>query len=241
MSKKTLLSALLISSLGLSTVFGADAVDPKSSAVAGTNGIVFYAKGKHLRQPVKQESQSTVPEKAPFTSLRPLTASGETYETFPFAQNTGNADAIIIEGCQLKTINPEFYRGNSALVQVSFNGSTVNLNVFEGHKFLDGCDNTSEVSLVDAEGINFDTFLREYASATLLKRILNKECTLRVSCNEPGTTAARFMNDGIYTQEIIRMHIKTSGILDRIANEKTTMTTPAAPPSKTWYEWLLGQ
>jgi hypothetical protein len=202
MPKKTLLSALLISTLGLSTVFGADAVDPKSLAAAPTV-MSFTAHSKKIEQ-------------------RVLAICDQECIEFPFSRTAqSNADQITIRSSTLAVIDPWFFQNNKALKKVSFEGSTVNLEVFRGQTFLDGCDAIEAISFKGAKGVDLATFLEQFASPTLLQRILDKKCKLFIDMEETGATMANFAQDGVVKQDAIHFAIRTAKILETISKEKS--------------------
>ena len=222
MSKKTLLSALLISSLGFSTTFAA-AADVAQTGVEPTN-IKFTINSKESTKKVLGVSDQDCP-------------------TFPFSRTTeNNGEQIMIKRVTLGAVDPWFFQGNTALKDISFEGSTLDLSVFDGHTFADGCISIETVSFKSAVGITLDDFIRKYASKTLLERILARQCKLIFCPENEGVTMLHFITKDktpVVTQDAVHLLIKTSKILEQIAAEEKTAAEKTG--SKSWLGWLFGQ
>jgi hypothetical protein len=218
MSKKTLLSALLISSFSfLSISAAADLKDANTAPQPGAEQTMmkFTSNSKKAEQ-------------------RILAISDQTCPTFPFARAAeNNADQIVIKSSVLTAIDPWFFQGNTSLKKVSFEGSTISLAPFEGHTFLAGCDAIEAVSFKGTTGVDLATFLEQHASPTLLQRILDRKCKLIIDMADTGITMANFAKDGVYTQEAIHLLIRSSRFIEQIAKEKA-----AAPAQKGWVSTL---
>lgn len=225
MSKKTLLSALLISSFSISAITAASELKETNGAPLAPEQTVikFTANSKNAPQ-------------------RALAINDQTCEGFPFARTAeNNADHIVIRNSTLPVIDPWFFQGNIALKKVSFEGSTINLTPFEGHTFLAGCDSIEVVSFKGATGVDLATFLEQHASPTLLQRILDRKCKLIIDMAETGTTMANFTKDGVVTQDAIHFAIRTTKILDIIAKEKAAAAAPARGWLSTFTFGYLGE
>lgn len=245
MSKKTLLSALLISSFAFSNVFAASAInqvaDTDASSTTATKQAWGGARPNTTTPPeLLQLGAQTEPTVMTFVKNSKkaeqavLAVSDRTCPTFPFARATeNNADQIVIKNSTLMAIDPWFFQGNTALKKVSFEGSTINLTPFDGHTFLDGCDSIEAVSFKGTTGVDLATFLERYASPTLLQRILDRKCKLFIDMAETGVTMANFARDGVVTQDAIHFAIRTAKLLDVIAKEKAAAASAAAP-AKGW-------
>ncbi len=243
MSKKTLLSTLLISSFSLSTVFAADTLAQTGGTPSGNAKQVWG--GAHPNTATNPElsklGANAEPTVMKFTSssnvpLRALAINDQTCEGFPFTRTAeNNADQIMIRNSVLPVIDPWFFQGNTSLKKVSFEGSTVDFTPFAGHTFLIGCDSIEAVSFKGTTGVDLATFLEQYASPTLLQRILDRKCKLFIDMAETGTTMANFAKDGVVTQDAIHFAIRTAKILEVIAKENAaTAASSTAAPAKGW-------
>ena len=186
MSKKTLLSALLISTFSISSISAAALPDANAAAVPGAEQTVmkFTSNSKNAQ--------------------RALAINDQTCEGFPFTRTAeNNADQIVIRNSVLPVIDPWFFQSNTSLKKVSFEGSTIDLAPFGGHTFLAGCNGIEAVSFKDTKGVDLATFLEQYASPTLLQRILDRKCKLIIDMADTGTTMANFAKDGVVTQDAI--------------------------------------
>lgn len=209
MSKKILLSALLISSFSFSNVFAADlTTQPAAAAAAAESTAITFVNNSRTSEAPAQKK---------------LAISDHTCDSFPFTRAAeNNAEYIVIKKVELGAVDPWFFQGNTSLKEVSFEGSKLDLSVFDGHTFLAGCEAITNVSFKAAAGITLDDFIRKYASRTLLERILNRQCKLIFSPETEGVTMLHFVTRDkvpVVTQDAIHLLIKTSKILEQIAAE----------------------
>lgn len=214
MYKQTLISALLVSSLSFSTLAAAPSAIPdlkETTTQLEQTVIKFTCNTKVAQQ-------------------RILAINDQTCTEFPFTRTAeNNADQIAIKKTTLSTIDTWFFRDNKSLKKVSFEGSTINLEPFAGHTFLEGCESIDMVSFKGTTGVDLSTFLEQYASPTLLQRILDRKCKLYVDMTDTGATMKSFSADGVVTQDAIHFAIKTSKILDVIAKERSATTSEKKP------------
>jgi hypothetical protein len=173
MYKQTLLSALLVSSFSFSTLAAATTTMPDlkdTTTQLEQTVIKFTCNSKAAQQ-------------------RILAINDQTCTEFPFTRTAeNNADQIAIKKTTLSTIDPWFFRDNKSLKKVSFEGSTINLEPFAGHTFLEGCESIDMVSFKGTAGVDLSTFLEQYASPTLLQRILDRKCKLLMDMTDTGVT-----------------------------------------------------
>lgn len=223
MSKKTLLSALLISSFGFSNAFAAATADVAQTGGTEATAMKFIANSKTPEAPTKKA----------------LGISDQDCPTFPFSRTTeNNAEQIIIKNVTLGAVDPWFFQGNPALKEISFAGSTVDLSIFEGHTFAAGCSSIETVSFKSTNGVTLDEFIRKYASKTLLERILARQCKLIFCPENEGVTMLHFITKDkipVVTQDAVHLVIKTSKILEQIAAEEKAA---AATPARGWVNTL---
>lgn len=205
MSTKTLLSALLVSSFSMSLISAATELKDSTNAVGSEPTVLKFT-------PNSKASQQRI-----------LAINDQTSEGFPFTRTAeNNADQIVIKNSKIGTLDVWFFQDNNSLKKVSFEGSTINLEPFAGHSFLSGCNAIEAVSFKGTSGVDLATFLEQYASTTLLQRILDRKCKLFIDMADTGTTMANFARDGVVTQDAIHFAIRTAKILDVIAKEKAT-------------------
>lgn len=213
MSTKSLLSALLVSSFSMSLISAATEIKEATADLEPTTVFNFTAKSKASQQ-------------------RILAINDQTSEGFPFTRTAeNNADQIVIKNSKIGTLDTWFFQNNKSLKKVSFEGSTVNLDPFVGHTFLEGCDAIEVVSFKGVTGVDLVIFLEEYASPTLLRRILDKKCKLFIDMLETGATMANFAKEGVFTQESIHYTIRTKKILEATTKEKAAATPEVKPRS----------
>jgi hypothetical protein len=209
MSKRTLLSALLISTFSISSPSAAAELKETKASMPGAEQTVmkFTAHSKRAEQSI-------------------LAICDQTCPTFPFARTgENNADQIAIKNSTLEAMDPWFFQDNPSLKRVAFDGSTINLQAFSGQTFLTGFDAIESVSFKGTTGVDLATFLEQYASPTLLQRILDRKCKLFIELAETGATMANFERDGVVTQDAIHFAIRTAKILEVIAVEQATAST----------------
>ncbi len=212
MSTKTLLSTLLVSSLSMSLMSAATELKDSTNAVGSEPTVL---KSTSNSQPSQQ---------------RILAISHQNSEGFPFTQTSeNNADQIVIKNSIIGFLDPWFFQNNNFLKKVSFDESTIGLDPFAGHSFLSGCDAIEVVSFKGTRGVDLATFLEQYASTTLLQRILDRNCKLFIDMEDTGATMANFASDGLVKQDAIRFAIRTSKIIDIIAKEKAGATPEIKP------------
>ena len=220
MSTKTLLSALLVSSFSMSLVSAATELKDlnTSTVVSAQTSIKFTANSKAAQEPI-------------------LEINGQTSEGYPFKRpNENNVHKIAIIGSIVGFIDSWFYKDNKSLKIVSFEKSTINLEPFVGHTFLEGCNSIETVSFIGATGVDAQIFLEKYASTTLLQRILDRKCKLYIDMTDNGKTMAHFAKEGVYTQDAIHFAIRNAKVLDVIAKEKAEATSAVKP--KGWLSTL---
>ncbi|QOL19618.1 hypothetical protein [Candidatus Bodocaedibacter vickermanii] len=208
MSKKALLSALLISSFAFSNVFAADVVNPAPPT------------GAQPAAAAAAESTEIVGFKDCTFSAFPLTSSAKT-----------GAAKLSFLNCSLEALDSSFFVNNPTLRELAFVESSINFSIFAGGTFGKGCTRLEALNLKAIKNLTFEQFLA-YASSDLLDRIVAESCKLKFSRAGSGATLARFStnsNSEELTPEEIKRYISMYRTAQAAASSSTTSATAATP------------
>lgn len=204
MYKKTLLSALLISSFSISSL---SAAAPEPQDVSEAN-------------PATRSKQQ---------ELSSVVFNDANFQTFPLnsASRTGLKE-ITFHNCTLREVDPTFFMNNPELTKVSFARSSLNFTAFLGSKFGQGCVNLVELDLKNMQNLSLEQFL-SFAASDLLDQIMAESCKVKFSRADSGATLARFTHEDVKTEELTIEEIKRYISMYRTA--KTAAETAANEPT----------
>lgn len=163
MSKKTFLSAVLISSLCISPLFA-------SSHVKDVEIVDFN----------KAASHSMVG----FNSCK--------FSVFPLVtEDKDSFSQISFLNCTIDKLEPSYFMNNTTLKRLNLIGTLANFTPFNSGTFCQGCTSLEDLNLKDVKNLTFEQFL-SIASSDLLDRISEEKCGLKFSRADSGATLARF-------------------------------------------------
>lgn len=163
MSKKTFLSAVLISSLCVSPLFASS-----------------HVKDETIQDSPTGDSKNMVGFKNCALSHFPLPISAR-----------GAFSQISFLYCTIDIFDPSYFMNNTTIQRLILIGTLANLKRLNSGTFCQGCTSLENLNLKDVQDLTFEQFLY-IASSDLLDRIFEGKCVLKFSRADSGATLARF-------------------------------------------------